>query len=172
MQQSINRPLFNLATLFLRLALAVVMFPHGAQKMLGWFGGNGISGTLGFFGSLGIPEPLGMAIIIIEFFAPILLVLGFFTRISALAILCIQAAAAFTIHLPNGFFMNWSGTQKGEGIEFFILSIACSLALVLVGAGAWAIDGLVARGFANRRARRHRADFSTQPRDVRGGLPT
>ncbi len=144
-------PLFatsrSLGPLLLRLGLAIALFPHGAQKMLGLFGGHGFAGTMGFFTeTLHIPAVFAFAAIFTEFFAPIALFLGFFTRLAALGLACLIATAAIMGgHLANGFFLNWSGTQKGEGIEYHILIVAASLALMVMGAGRWSLDRWMAR---------------------------
>ncbi|MEO6096460.1 MAG: DoxX family protein [Fibrobacteria bacterium] len=131
--------------LILRLALAATLFPHGAQKVLGWFGGYGFQGTLAGFTSMGMPAPLALLIMAAEFLGPIALVAGFFTRWSGFGIGLTMAGAALMAHLPNGFFMNWMGTQKGEGIEYFIPVVAIAVVLILKGGGAWAVDSLLAR---------------------------
>ncbi len=145
--------------LVIRLALATMIFAHGAQKLLGWWGGYGFEGTMGFFTqTMGIPWILGLAAIMTEFFGGILLALGFFSRLWAAAIGVVMAVAVFTVHLPNGFYMNWSGTQGGEGIEFFLLAIGIAVALAIHGGGKWSLDSL----FANRltRTERMRVDKS------------
>jgi putative oxidoreductase len=135
-----------MAPLLLRLSLGVVVFPHGAQKLLGWFGGYGFSGTMGFFtGAMGLPWLLAFGVILTEFFGSLLLVFGLGTRLAALAIGTVMASAMVMVHLPNGFFMNWFGTQKGEGIEYFLLAIGISLALMLAGGGRGSLDRLVTR---------------------------
>lgn len=132
------------APLFLRLFVAAVMFPHGAQKMLGWFGGPGYDGSLNMFVQhMHIAEPLAFLDIITEFFAPIALLLGLLTRVSALGIGIIMAVAALMVHLPNGFFMNWTGQQRGEGFEYHLLMFAIALALIIQGGGKWALDALI-----------------------------
>src|SRR5712672_3336278 len=106
------------ATLILRLVLGVVFFAHGAQKLLGWFGGPGFSGTMGMFtGYLHIPAPLAFLAIAAEFFGGLGLILGFLTRIAAFGIAVNMVVAIWKVHGAFGFFMNWAGTQKGEGIE-------------------------------------------------------
>jgi putative oxidoreductase len=128
-----------------RLALAVTIFPHGAQKALGWFGGYGFTGTMGFFTQqMGIPAPLAALAIAAEFLGPIALVAGLFGRVAAFGIAVTMAVAALTVHLPNGFFMNWFGAQKGEGVEFFILAIALALVVIIKGSGALSFDRLLA----------------------------
>jgi putative oxidoreductase len=125
----------------LRLVLGVVFFAHGAQKMLGWFGGYGFQGTMGFFThQMGIPAPLAFLAIAAEFFGGIGLIAGFLSRIAAFGIVSNMVVAILTVHLPNGFFMNWSGNQRGEGIEYHLLAIALGIAIVIKGAGAFSID--------------------------------
>lgn len=129
------------SNLILRIFLGVVMFPHGAQKLLGWFGGNGFSGTMGYFtGKMHIPVILAFIIIMVEFFGSLGLIVGFFTRIAAFGVLCNMIGAIAIVHWQYGFFMNWSGKQAGQGFEFHLLAIAISLALIIAGAGKWSID--------------------------------
>lgn len=135
----------DVVLLILRLALAIVMFPHGAQKMLGWFGGPGFSGTIAFMTGSHIPAFLAFIVIIVEFFGPILLVLGLFTRLWALAIAIDMIVAVMMVHLPNGFFMNWSGQQHGEGFEYHIYPIAIGIALLIAGSGRFALDNSFGR---------------------------
>jgi putative oxidoreductase len=132
-------------SLLLRLALGVVMFPHGAQKLLGWFGGYGFSGTMNFFtGTMHIPAPLAFLAIITEFFGALALIVGLLTRVAALAVAIEMLVAVATTHFANGFFMNWFGNQKGEGFEYHILAIAIALALVISGAGRLSADDAIA----------------------------
>jgi putative oxidoreductase len=131
----------------LRLALAVTLFPHGAQKALGWFGGYGFSNTVGYFVGGGMPAALAVLIIAAEFLGPIALVAGFFTRWSAFGIGLVMVGAAGMVHAQNGFFMNWMGSQKGEGIEYFIPVIAIAIVLMIKGGGRWALDRALAERF-------------------------
>jgi putative oxidoreductase len=124
----------------LRVVLGVVFFAHGAQKMLGWFGGFGFHGTMGFFTHMGMPAPLAFLIICIEFFGGLGLIVGLLTRIAALGVAGDMIGAIFLVHLQNGFFMNWMGGQKGEGIEYHLLALAMAAALLLRGAGAFSVD--------------------------------
>jgi putative oxidoreductase len=125
----------------LRLALGVVFFAHGAQKMLGWFGGAGFSRTMaGMTRFQHIPAPLAVLPILAEFFGGLGLLLGLLTRIAAFGLLCDMVVAVFLVHLQNGFFMNWGGRQKGEGFEFHILAIAMLLVTMVRGAGAASLD--------------------------------
>jgi putative oxidoreductase len=133
------------AITILRLALGVVFFAHGAQKMLGWFGGYGFSGTLGFFtGTLHIPAAFAFLAIVAEFFGSLGLILGFLTRIAAFGIAVNMVVAVAMVHSANGFFMNWNGTQKGEGFEYHILALGITAFLMLRGAGAFSIDRAIA----------------------------
>lgn len=136
---------FDLLTLVLRLALGAVILPHGAQKLLGWFGGYGYRGTMGYFtGTMRIPYPLGVLAILAESFGALALIVGFLTRPAALGITVVMVVAALTSHRRHGFFMNWFGNQAGEGIEFFILAVGIALVLVLAGGGALSLDALLA----------------------------
>jgi putative oxidoreductase len=138
----------NYALFFLRLALAIVIFPHGAQKLLGWFGGFGYKGTMGYFTqTLGIPSVFGFLAIVAEFFGPLALIAGFLTRPAAFGIGVVMLVAALKIHLPYGFFSNWFGNQKGEGYEYFILTIGMALTLMIAGGGALSLDQVLATSF-------------------------
>ncbi|MCE7066987.1 DoxX family protein [Dyadobacter sp. CY326] len=131
------------AVLVLRLTVGIIMFPHGAQKMLGTFGGYGFKPTMQFFTqSVGLPWVFALAVILIEFFAPIGLILGLGTRICAFALAIVMVGAIATTCYQNGFFMNWYGSQKGEGYEYHLLVIGLCLALLVAGAGRYAIDNL------------------------------
>ena len=135
------------ASLVLRVMLGVVMFPHGAQKVLGWFGGYGLAGTLHYFtATMGIPLAFAVLAIAAEFLGSIGLIVGLFTRLAAFGIACNMAVAIFMVHLPNGFFMNWSGKQAGEGFEYHLLVIAIALALMIKGGGRWSMDRLFKSG--------------------------
>lgn len=130
----------SLSLFVLRVALGLVMLPHGLQKAFGWFGGYGFQPTLGFFATMGIPAFLGVLVIATETLGSLSLIAGIGTRLSALATGTTLAVAALMVHRANGFFMNWSGAQKGEGFEFHILGVAIAAALVIAGAGRWSLD--------------------------------
>jgi len=130
----------DVALTSLRVVLGVVFFAHGAQKMLGWFGGFGFHGTIAAFNHLGMPAPLAFLIICTEFFSGLGLIAGLLARIAALGVSGLMIGAIFMVHLPNGFFMNWMGTQKGEGVEFHLLALAMAATLLLRGAGAFSLD--------------------------------
>jgi len=134
------------AGLILRVLLGIVFFPHGAQKLLGWFGGHGFSGTMGFFTeNMGIPAVFAFLAIMAESLGSVALLTGFMTRIAALGIGTVMVVAVLTVHLPYGFFMNWFGNQKGEGFEFHLLAIAIAIALIIKGGGKWSIDRLLSK---------------------------
>ncbi len=124
-----------------RLVMGIVFFSHGAQKMLGWFGGYGFHGTMGFFTQqLGIPAPLAFLAICAEFFGGLGLIVGLLSRIAAFGIMVNMLVAIVTVHRFNGFFMNWTGQQKGEGFEYHLLALAVGLVVLIKGAGALSID--------------------------------
>jgi len=124
-----------------RLVMGIVFFAHGAQKMLGWFGGHGFSGTMGYFHSLGIPAPFAFLAICAEFFGGLGLIVGLLSRMAAFGIACNMLVAIATVHHNFGFFMNWAGNQKGEGFEFHLLALAIAFAIMVAGGGALSIDG-------------------------------
>lgn len=135
------------AALLARLTLGIVMFPHGAQKTLGWFGGYGFHGTMGFFtGTMHIPAFFAFLAIMAEFLGSIALILGFLSRLGALAIGVNMVVAIALVHHVNGWFMNWSGTQKGEGFEYHLLAIGLALIVLIYGAGKASIDRALTAG--------------------------
>ena len=132
-----NDPILGLQ----RLVLGLVMFPHAAQKLFGWFGGGGLSGSYAFMsGMLGLPAPLAWLAIFAEIAGTFALLLGFLGRLGAAAIIAVQLGAVFLVHLQYGFFMNWSGQQQGEGYEFAVLVIVLAVAVLVRGSGAFSID--------------------------------
>jgi putative oxidoreductase len=135
----------DIATAVLRIMLGVVFFPHGAQKMLGWFGGYGFAGTYdAFTNKMGIPGLFALLAFAAEFLGSIGLVFGFMTRLAAFGIFCVMAVAVKMLHWQHGFFMNWFGQQKGEGFEYHLLVMAIAAALMIRGAGAYSVDGVLA----------------------------
>ena len=129
----------------LRVMLAAVMFPHGAQKLLGWFGGHGFEGTLGFFTQqMGLPWIVAFLVIIGESLGSLALAAGLLTRFTSASFIVIMLGAIVTVHWPQGFFMNWFGQQQGEGFEYHLLVIGLALAIALGGAGPWSVDARLA----------------------------
>jgi putative oxidoreductase len=125
-----------------RLALALVLFPHGAQHALGWFGGYGFAGTFAWMtGTLGFPAPLAALAIVVELLAPLALVLGVGGRAAAAGLFGLMLGAAST-HLGNGFFMNWFGARPAgqEGFEYHLLVMALAAVVMVKGSGALSLD--------------------------------
>jgi putative oxidoreductase len=146
----------DVSTLLLRLILGVVFFPHGAQMVLGWFGGYGFGGTMGFFtGTLHIPAPFAFLAIAAQFAGAIALILGLFTRLAALGIGANMLVAVLMVHAQYGWFMNWFGHQKGEGFEYHLLAIGIAIVLIIRGGGKWAADTAVENSL--RATEMHRA---------------
>ena len=130
----------DIGPFIVRVTLGAAMFPHGAQKLLGWFGGGGFQGTMQFFTeNMGIPFVFALLAIVAEFFGALGLIVGFLGRISALGVGAVMVVAAL-MESGNGFFMNWSGDKAGEGIEYHFLAIAMALVVIIKGSGAWSID--------------------------------
>lgn len=136
----------DIAPLIMRVMLGIVFFPHGAQKVLGWFGGYGLAGTLNFFThNMGVPLVFALLIMAAEFLGSLGLIVGLLTRVAAFGITCVMTGAIFLVHLPNGFFMNWSGKQGGEGFEFHLLAIALAVALMITGGGKASLDRILSQ---------------------------
>jgi putative oxidoreductase len=133
----------DLVLAFARIILGIVFFAHGAQKMLGWFGGYGFSGTVGAFTKMGMPAALAYFVIFVEFFGALSMIFGLLSRLGGLGITALMIGAILTIHLHNGFYMNWYGNQKGEGFEFHLLAIALAVLIMIRGAGALSLDRLL-----------------------------
>ncbi len=151
--------------LILRLGLGIVMFPHGMQKLFGWFGGPGFAGAYHqFTEGMHIPVAIAVLVILAESLGSIGLIVGCLTRIAAFGILCNMIGAIALVHWRNGFFMNWFGRQSGEGFEYHLLTIAISLALIIAGAGNWSIDKTIA-SFAFRK------DFPSSSLPTNSGDP-
>jgi len=124
-----------------RLGLAGVMLPHALQKLGTWFGGHGLRATHhAFVTMMGVPSPLAALAIATEILCTFALVLGLVTRVAALGIIAVMLGAISFVHLPNGFFMNWSGQQAGEGYEYHLLAIALALVCVVAGGGMVSVD--------------------------------
>ncbi|WP_179020616.1 DoxX family protein [Winogradskyella forsetii] len=136
----------NIGFSIARLVLGVVIFPHGAQKLLGLFGGLGYSGTIDLFTTqMGLPSMVAFSIVMIEFFGSISLILGLFSRFWALSFSGMFLGIIFTTQLEHGFFMNWFGNQAGEGFEYSLLVIGLALSILTNGSGKWSIDNLITK---------------------------
>jgi putative oxidoreductase len=137
--QTTNDPVLTI----IRLTLGVVFFAHGAQKALGWFGGYGFAETLGALSKMGMPVSLGLFVILTEFLGSLALICGVFARVASGAIMLLMAGAIAMVHAQFGFYMNWFGQQKGEGFEYHLLAIGLAAVVLIRGAGALSIDGLL-----------------------------
>jgi len=137
----------NTTALIARLALGLTIFPHGAQKLLGWFGGYGFSGTMGFFTTQAhLPYIVGLLVILIEFFGSLFLIFGFLSRTAAIGFIGIYIGAVATVHAANGFFMNWNmEAAKGEGWEYFIMLFALAIIVLIAGGGKASIDAAISK---------------------------
>jgi len=135
------------AQLFTRIALGAVILPHGAQKVFGWFGGQGMEKTLQAFAAMGFPTWATGCLMVVETLGAVLLILGFITRLWALGIGVSISICMYLNHLQHGFFMNWFGAQKGEGFEYHLLVIGICVALLIRGGGMISVD----RGLGDER---------------------
>lgn len=141
----------NWTALVARIALGITIFPHGAQKLLGLFGGNGYAGTMGFLTTqAGLPYILALLVILIEFFGSLFLIFGFLTRFAAIGFTGLFLGVISTATLQNGFFMNWNGTQKGEGIEYFILLFGLTIITLILGGGKASVDAAITDSTATK----------------------
>jgi putative oxidoreductase len=140
----------------LRLAVGAVFVAHGAQKLLGIWGGPGIGGTARFFGQVGLNPayPLALLVAFVEFFGGILLVLGALTFFTALIILIEMAVAIWKVHYANGFFL--SGRGHGLGYEYNVVLIGALFCIAVAGPGALSVDRRRARGLESQAAGRAR----------------
>jgi len=141
----------NWMALISRLAVGIAIFPHGAQKLFGWFGGGGFNGTMGFLtGAMHLPWIIGLLVILIEFFGSLFLIFGFLTRIAAFGMLINFLGVIFSVDsFNNGFFMNWGmQTGKGEGFEYFILLFALVLISLFAGGGKASMDAAIIKNDA------------------------
>ncbi|HEK21357.1 MAG TPA: DoxX family protein [Bacteroidetes bacterium] len=143
----------DMIALILRVTLGAVMFAHGAQKLLGWFGGFGFNGTMdAMTNNFHLPWIVALLVILTESIGGLCLALGFVSRIIAAAIAVIMAGAVVLVHWDNGFFMNWYNISGGEGFEYHLLVIAICAALIFQGGGMYSIDSWIYERFRKRRA--------------------
>lgn len=142
---SILRTSDDIGAFIARITLGIVILPHGLQKLLGLFGGAGFSDTVEFFVGSGLPAFVAILIIIGESFGALGLILGFFSRMAAFGITIIMLGAIVTVHLQNGFFMNWGGSGAGEGFEYHLLAVGLGLIVLIKGGGIWSIDRAISK---------------------------
>ena len=137
---SITDTLSPFAEPLVRVTAGLLLVPHGAQKLFGWFGGYGIEATGQFFAAkLGLPASLALTAGIIEFFGGLLLAAGIATRPVAALVFGVMAVAVVQVHLPAGFF--WTS----GGYEYPLLWGIIALSFVIRGGGRYSVDGLIAR---------------------------
>lgn len=142
-QKLINTDNKNFGLLITRVVLGIVILPHGLQKLLGMFGGNGFTGTMDFMTGMGLPAVIALLVILGESLGALALIFGFISRFMAFGIFVIMTGAMFMAHLSNGFFIDWFGAGTGNGIEFHLLTIAMAFVIMLQWAGALSIDNLI-----------------------------
>lgn len=134
-----------IAPLMIRIPLGLIMMAHGSQKLLGIFGGKGLTATLAHFEKgLGIPAIFTLLAIIAEFGGGFGVLSGFLTRLSAAGISAVMLVAMYKIHWANGFFLNMQCLPgSGHGIEFNVALLGMALYLMIAGGGQWCLDRLV-----------------------------
>ena len=121
------------------------MLPHGAQKALGWFGGEGLRATVEQMSEQGIPVALALTVVAGELLGSLALLVGVLGRVAAAAIALNMLGAIVLVHMSNGFFMNWTGTKAGEGFEYHLLAMGLALVVFIKGSGALSIDRALKR---------------------------
>lgn len=129
--------------LVIRVTAGLVMFPHGAQKLFGWFGGFGFTNTMNFMTGNGLPWIFALLVVLGESLGAIALIFGFFGRFMSFGFFMIMLGAIFMVHLQHGFFMNWFGKQGGEGFEYHLLMMGLALGTMVGGSGKFSIDRLI-----------------------------
>ena len=126
----------------IRVALGIIFFAHGAQKVFGWFGGPGLKGVIANFRqALGVPAPLTVFAALTELLGGLAMIGGFLVRPAAVGLIIVMLVAIAKVHAPNGFFINWSlEPGKGHGFEMNLALIAMALGVLFGGAGWLSID--------------------------------
>jgi len=126
----------GVAALILRVPVGLILMAHGAQKLFGWFSGNGLAGTAGWMSSMGMEPGYLMAILAggAEFFGGLALVLGLLTRPAALVAAFTMLVAIFSVHISNGLF------ASDGGYEYALTLMVALLALAVQGGGAMSMD--------------------------------
>jgi putative oxidoreductase len=132
----------DLALLLLRLGLGAIMWAHGAQKLLGLFGGHGPQGFVRLVGTLGLPASMAWLVIAVEFFGGIAIVFGVLSRLAALGFAVEMVVAIVKLHWASGFFMNWGAAGgRNEGYEYPLLLAVVAFVLLLTGPGRFSLFG-------------------------------
>jgi|RhiMetdeSRZDD1v2_1073273.scaffolds.fasta_scaffold94014_2 putative oxidoreductase len=132
------------STFVIRVVLGIIFFAHGAQKVLGWYGGYGLKATVGYLTSTGLAAPIAYLVCFFEFLGGIGLVLGLLTRPAALAVAIVMVGAIAKVHWQHGFFLNWQLTPgKGHGYEANLAFLAMAVACLIAGGGALSVDRLI-----------------------------
>jgi len=126
--------------LVVRLGLGVIFFAHGSQKVLGWFGGHGLGGTVKMFRGMGVPPAATVLVAFIEFLGGLGMIVGLLARPAAVGIIVVMLVAIAKVHGKHGFFLNLGVPGKGPGFEFKLALIAMSLAILIGGAGILSLD--------------------------------
>ncbi len=132
--------------LILRLTLGIMMFPHGAQKLFGWFGGYGFEGTYGYFTGQGLPGVIAFLVIIGESLGSVAILIGLMTRFSAASIGVIMLGAALLVHWPHGLL----GSDQGTGFELHLLAIGIAIALSIRGGGMASLDAMISGALSRK----------------------
>lgn len=131
-----------LALMMIRIPLGTIMLAHGSQKLLGLFGGPGLTATFkAFEEKMGIPPVFTFLAIIAEFGGGMGVLLGLLTRFSAAGIAATMAVAMYKVTWAHGFFLNITCLPgRGSGIEYNLALLGMALVLVLKGGGPWSVD--------------------------------
>jgi putative oxidoreductase len=129
--------------LAVRLALGIVFFAHGSQKLFGWFGGAGLKATIKTFEQyLKVPPAATALAACIECFGGLALLVGVLARPAAVGIIAVMLVAIAKVHWKNGFFLAAQPGQ-GNGWEYNFVLIAMAVAVLVGGAGALSVDHLL-----------------------------
>ena len=124
------------AAFILRVPIGLILAAHGAQKLFGWFGGNGLAGTAQWLSSMGIEPGYLMALLAggAEFFGGLALVIGLLTRPAALVAAFTMLVAIFSVHIGNGLF------AADGGYEYALTLFVTLIALAVQGGGYLSVD--------------------------------
>ena len=130
--------------LVVRIALGIIFFAHGAQKMFGWFGGPGLSATIQGFRKMNVPPAATVLAAFTECFGGLALIVGVLARPSAIGLIGVMLVAVAKVHAQHGFFLNFAMTPgRGHGYEYNLALLAMALSIVIGGAGVFSIDRLI-----------------------------